>query len=311
MKRIFITLALLAAIFCAAPAQTIIDLKKGGGVRAKTIDDYREEQGINERLKADSLAYIDHLTRAFNALHTDSLTQARRLFEDALRARPSAPGNYIVRYNLGRIDMAEQRYTAAVGRFSDVLRAKPDFRDARYDRALCYLEMNSLNAALQDCEALLADTKDKDERVRTLFLRSGVYRKAHQPGKSREDVKAILRLEPENESAQLLMACSYEDFGQPKEALNQLNLFLSAHPKNADALIARAQLQERLSMDAPAHADYSAAIALLPTDAALRVERAEVALRLGQKASAREDLKEAARLGYPPVALSELWKKAR
>lgn len=311
MKCIFILLALLSAIFSAAPAQTIIDLKKGGGVRAKTIDDYREEQGINERLKADSLAYIDHLTRAFNALHTDSLTQARRLFEDALRTRPSAPGNYIVRYNLGRIDMAEQKYTAAVQRFSDVLRTKPDFRDARYDRALCYLEMKSLNAALQDCEALLSDTQDKKEQVRTLFLRSGVYREARQPGKSREDVRAILRMEPENENAQLLMACSYEDFGQPKEALNQLNLFLSAHPKNTDALIARAQLQERLSMDAPAHADYSAAIALLPADAALRVERAEVALRLGQKASAREDLKEAARLGYPQVALSELWKKAR
>ena len=311
MKRIFIMLALLAATFCASQAQTIIDLKKGGGVRAKTIDDYREEQGINERLKADSLAYIDHLTRAFNALHTDSLTQARRLFEDALRARPSAPGNYIVRYNLGRIDMAEQKYTAAVQRFSDVLRTKPDFRDARYDRALCYLEMKSLNAALQDCEALLNDTQDTKERIRSLFLRSGVYQNAHQPEKSREDLKTILRLDPENENAQLLMACSYEDIGQPKEALNQLNLFLAAHPKNSDGLVARAQLQERLGMDAPAHADYSDAIALLPSDATLRVERAEVALRLGQKAAAREDLKEAARLGYPQVALSELWKKAR
>lgn len=73
-------LLLLPAVFATTlPAQTIIDLNSGS-VRAKDIDDYRYEKGLNERQEKDSLAYIDHLTRAFNALHADSLDEAERRF---------------------------------------------------------------------------------------------------------------------------------------------------------------------------------------------------------------------------------------
>ena len=73
-------LCLFALSFTSLRAQTVIDLKRGGVVRAKTIDDYREEAKVKERLAADSLAYVDHLTRALNALGRDSLAQAEQLF---------------------------------------------------------------------------------------------------------------------------------------------------------------------------------------------------------------------------------------
>ena len=86
-------LCLFALSFTTLRAQTVIDLKRGGVVRAKTIDDYREEAKVKERLAADSLAYVDHLTRALNALGRDSLAQAEQLFKEALRVRPEAPSN--------------------------------------------------------------------------------------------------------------------------------------------------------------------------------------------------------------------------
>ncbi|MDQ9813576.1 hypothetical protein RFZ01_03885, partial [Acinetobacter pittii] len=65
------------------------------------------------REEADSLQYADNLLRAFNALHTDSLAEAERLFEESLRLRPHAPGNYIIRHNLALIDLARGQYMRA------------------------------------------------------------------------------------------------------------------------------------------------------------------------------------------------------
>lgn len=66
-------------------SQTVIDLGRGGGVRSKTIDDYtRDQENIRKRQAADSVAYSDCLRRALSALHTDSLAQARKLFEEVL-----------------------------------------------------------------------------------------------------------------------------------------------------------------------------------------------------------------------------------
>ena len=92
-------------LITAVQAQTVIDLKDGA-VRAKTTEDYKEELGIKARAKADSLAYIDHMRRALNALHEDSLDRAALLLEKALKTRPEAPSNYLVLEKLGEIRLA-------------------------------------------------------------------------------------------------------------------------------------------------------------------------------------------------------------
>lgn len=304
MKRAFLFLLLLAACGVSR-AQTVIDLKRGGTVRAKTIDDYKQENRFAEREAADSVAYQDCLTRAFNALHADSLQQAGELFERALKLRPYAPGNHIVRYNLGRIGLARGDYRTAVACFTAVLKLHPEDEQARLDRATAYLELGNAADALSDCNALLAMPIDRERRKTVLFLRAAAYMKNRLYRAARTDLEEVMRLEPDNENAPLLLAVAYEKDGQPQEALGRLNLYVNAHPDGADGLVMRAGMEERLGMDDAARADYDAALRLEPSNADLYVARAAVLVRLGAKGVARRDLEQAVRLGHPRAALQK------
>lgn len=303
-------LGLLSAVALPVAAQTVIDLNSGG-VRAKTVDDYREEKGLKERAEADSLAYIDHLTRAFNALHDDSLARAERLFNLALKTRPDAPGNYIVRYSLGQICLAQGRYREATARFDEVLKTRPDAAEARYNRAVCYYETGSYRPALADCAALIDGGIDNALMTKVLFLRSAVYTKSHQADRAKLDLEAILRLDPTNESAALLLASTLEELGQPQAALDHLTRFVEAHPENVDGLVARAELRLRLALPDMARTDYDAAIRLQPDRADLYVGRAKACISLGAGAAARKDLDKAVTLGQTRGELTELYKQTR
>ena len=89
-RTLSLLLLLLAMACTGLQAQTIVELKRGGTVRAKNMDDYKEELRLNERERADSMQYTDHLRRAFNALHADSLTLAESLFHQALKFHQEA-----------------------------------------------------------------------------------------------------------------------------------------------------------------------------------------------------------------------------
>ena len=154
MIRLLTSLLLFLLAACLS-GQTVIDLKRGGGVRAKTVDDYRRnDSDMDRRVREDSIAYNDCLTRAFNALYRDSLDQAEELLNNALSLRPAAPSNYIVRHYLARISMARGRYADAVQRLTALLRERPEDREVRSERASCYIESSNPQAALEDCNVL-------------------------------------------------------------------------------------------------------------------------------------------------------------
>lgn len=311
MKHLrLLCLLLLSVAALTVPAQTIIDLNRGT-VRGKDIDDLREEAGMKHRLGQDSLLYVDHLRRAFNALHTDSLDEARRLFTQALKLRPDAPGNYIVSYNLGRIDMAQGRYSQAAECFSAVLKLQPGAREARYSRAACFYELNSLQAAAADCTALLADERTVgEERLRVLFLQAAVHTRNRRHDLARQSLEEVLRREPDNAAAALLLAGNLAGTGQRQAALERLDAYVAAHPDDADGRVARAQLHVALGHDLLACADYDEAVRLRPEAADLLVERAKVLHRLGEKNRARKEVERALVMGFPRGAVpAELLKK--
>lgn len=291
-------------------AQTIIDLKPGGGVRAKTSDDYiREDAALAKRIREDSLAYNDCLKRALNALHRDSIDTAEKLFQKALELRPGAPSNYIVKHYLGRISMARMDYESASRQFSKILKERPLDREVRLDRASCYYELNNLRQALDDCQTILASEQNDEVRQQALFLRSAIYRKNRQADLAKSDLEEILRNNPNNTSAQLLIPLCLEDLGQPREALNRMNLFVAAHPEEAAGWVARAELEMRQNQPNAARADYDKAIQLSPNDPMLYIGRAKVLISLQHMGSARKDLNQAVALGIPQKQLADLYDK--
>lgn len=311
LKKALILLLIIAGCeLTTARAQVIIDLEQNGKVRPKTQDDYlQEDRALRERLKADSIAYVDHLTRAFNALHRDSLDQAEQLLLGCLKLRPSAPSNHIVKHYLGKIEMARGDFNKAAQQFTSLLKEQPTDREVRIDRAACYFEQNSLKAALDDCQTLLQSELNDEVRTRALFLQSAVHRSLRQPDLALKDLEKVLEADPQNESALLLSALCLEDLGRPAEALNQLNLFVASHPKSVNGLAARAELEIRQGLLTLARADYDSALRLAPEDGSLYVARATLLLKLKLPSAARKDLDKAVELGFSHASLEHLYRQ--
>lgn len=308
-------LLLLACLPLALPAQTIVELKPGGKVRNKTVEDYRDELRLAEIERQDSLLYVDHLRRAFNALSTDSLEVAEQRFEAALKLRPAAPGNYIVHYNLALIDMAYGRWAPAIERLSSVVRTHPTYHAARIARAEAELQGGRPSEAIGDASALLdpAGPSGIEAGVlrRARFVRGAAYYALHRYAEARTDLTALLQQEPDNENARLLQALILEKTGQPKEALNQLNLIVAAHPESIDALQTRATLLQEQAQPALARADYDRLVALAPEEPAFYIERARCLIQLEELRAARLDLDKAVSLGASQGEVQALYRLTR
>lgn len=222
MKRL-LTL-LLIAVALAANAQTVIDLHSGR-VSGKTRDDYNVKTREAWQLREDSVAYNDCVTRAFNYLYADSLQTAQELFEKALKLRPDAPGNAVVRHNIGRIYMARHQWRDAVLLFTRVLEEKPRMLELREDRAACYIELKQYDKALQDYEYLLM-------------------------------------LQPDDDQYRLLHAMMLDNAGRQLDAIDELDTLLERHPDYAEAYLLRAGAYTALGNKGYARRDLDKAVVL-------------------------------------------------
>lgn len=301
---------------CAVQAQTIIPLERGKvGVRAKNIEDYKEDMKMAERLRNDSVQYVDNLRRAFNALHADSLKQAEALFNDALKLRPTAPGNHIIRYNLGLVDMARGNNVEAIKKLTEVVKQYPNYFDARLARAEANLQLGHANEAIDDAQQLLEKqqfegmTPDLAERAR--FVRAAARYQLRLYADAHADLQKVMGDNPQNVNAQVLDALTLQQMGRPKEALNRLNLIVEAHPGHIDALSTRAAIEAELNLTAMARADYDTLIKMQPNESSYYIERAKMLIRLGEKKAARNDLDFAVKMGVPQGMVHLLYQQAK
>ena len=310
-------LCLIALLFITLPAtsQTIIELKPGGIVRSKTVDDYKEDQQIKEREREDSITYVDHLRRAFNALHDTSLQEAEDLFNEALKLRPHAPGNHVVYYNLALIEYARGHYPAAVKQLTEIIQKFPNYWDARLARAEANLQMGRPQETIADADLLLEQTENSPSEAslyaEALFLREAARYSLHRYDQVRMDLTRLLKLSPANENAMILEALTLMKMGQPREALARLNRIVSRYPESREALVARAEVETALELYVLARADYDALIALQPQARELYVERAKVLIRLKEKHAARKDLDKAVELGMSHGEVQSLYQLLR
>ncbi|MGN0085926.1 MAG: tetratricopeptide repeat protein [Alloprevotella sp.] len=290
-------------------AQTVIDLSGGDGLHAKTLRDY-DRRHEAERLRADSVAYADCLTRAFNALHTDSLEAAETAFRRALKLRPHAPGNYVLRTQLARLSLATGRPQEAVAQLNEVLASRPEDVEVRSLRATALLQCARYADAASDCDVLLRDCRDS-LRSRLLFIRASALMGQKLYTQARQSLDELLAAAPANENAALLYVVNLRCDGRPREAAERLDLYLSAHPGSTDALLLRAEWEMDGQHYELAAADYDAVIAKQPQVAENYVARALCRLAMKQKVAARRDLEQAVGLGLSRSALREYFEACR
>ena len=308
MKNLLLVLFGLFLTAAPATAQTIIDLEKGGKVRAKTIDDYKAEARMAEIARRDSVAYVGLVRTGFTSLAADSLNEAEENLKRAIKLRPDAPGNHVLRYNLALIEMARGESKKAEKTLTDILKKHPDYVDARLARGEAYLQNGKDAEAVEDAKKVLeSDEKiSREMKARAHFVCAAGYYAAHRFVEAKSELLQNLRLRPDNVNARLLEALILLQMGQSVESLNRLNAIVSANPDHLDALRTRAEVQTQLNMLQPAKGDYDRLIELCPNDASLFVERARVLITLGEKRAAARDLDKAVELGMPTGMVQSL-----
>lgn len=297
MKRLIVLFFLLMALVFEASAQIVVDLKKGATtVRAKTLADYEAEQRKNVVTNADTIKYKDCLRRALNALFDDSLKTARKLFEESLRIYPDAPSRFIVRHNLGKIDMAEGKLKNAIVTFSDILRSHPENHSVRLDRATAYLGNSEPQGAINDCDVLLKVNGLDSLHERLYFIRGAAEMQLRLIPAAKMDMENVLKMNPQNESAVLLYVMILEKDNRKREAAERLDAFISAHPKNLDALLMRADRYADEGRDDLARYDYDLAVERFPSDARSYISRANWYKSIGNEKAAKKDFDKASRI---------------
>lgn len=202
-----------------AAAQTVIDLHTGK-VSGKTRQDYNVKTREDWQLHEDSVAYADCVTRAFNFLYEDSLQTAQDLFERALKLRPDAPENAVVRHNIGRIFMARRQWRDAISLFTRVLDEIPRFAELREDRATCFIQLSQYEKALKDYEYLLM-THPEDEHYRLFHAMMLSYTGAKYD--AIDELDALIATDDSNASYFLTRAGVYTDLGNKGYARRDLD----------------------------------------------------------------------------------------
>ena len=182
MKNLLLVLFGLFLTAAPATAQTIIDLEKGGKVRAKTIDDYKAEARMAEIARRDSVAYVGLVRSGFTSLAADSLNEAEENLKRAIKLRPDAPGNHVLRYNLALIEMARGESKKAEKTLTDILKKHPDYVDARLARGEAYLQNGKDAEAVEDAKKVLeSDEKiSREMKARAHFVCAAGYYAAHR-----------------------------------------------------------------------------------------------------------------------------------
>lgn len=222
LTRLITTTLLSTAAMLFAPqatAQTVIDLHTGK-VSGKTRQDYNAKTREDWQLREGSIAYADCVTRAFNFLYEDSLQTAQNLFERALKIRPDAPENAVVRHNIGRIFMARRQWRDAISLFTRVLDETPRFAELREDRATCFIELSQYDKALKDYEYLLM-THPEDAHYRLFHAMMLSYTGAKYD--AIDELDALIDDDERNASYFLTRAGVYIDLGNKGYARRDLD----------------------------------------------------------------------------------------
>ncbi len=231
---------------------------------------------------------------AFEALAADSLSEAERLFRQALVEAPQAAGNELVYEQLAAIQERMGREQEALESYGTAIGLAPTNLNLQLSRASLYMKMEQYDRARADYDAVLAVSSDHPE---ALLMRAFIFQEKRSYKEARADYEKLLRTQPDHEQAMLGLALTNAKDRRPREALDLVNRCVERYPTHAAAYALRAGFEAERQQYELAEADYAEAIQHDSENASLYLARAQFLNGLNRTAEAREDIQRAARLG--------------
>lgn len=259
-------------------------------------------------LSLSAQSYQELSGKAIDYIEKDSLVQAEKLLQEALKLEPKNPHNALLFSNLGLVQRRLGRYEDATDSYTFALNFAPLAVPILLNRAAIYLEQGLLDKAYVDyCQVMDVDKKNTE----ALLMRAYIYMIRRDFKAARIDYDRLLELDPQSYSGRLGLATLEQKEGKFRESLDLLNKLIAEVPDDATLYVARADVEREMAHDDLALIDLEEAIRLAPSSADAYLLRGDIYLAQKKKAQAKQDYEKAISLGVPPSELHEQLKQCK
>ncbi len=139
----------------------------------------------------------------------------------------------------GNEKLKEDDTKSALTFYTEALEIDPDFRDARYNRAMVNLQLNNTDAAIRDLTEVIAKNQ---EDIEAIFQRGLAYLDNGENYKSLADGQRLVGLDSANWQSHFLVGLSLESLNNHTTALEAFEKGLQLNPDNSDLLVNKATI---------------------------------------------------------------------
>ena len=227
--------------------------------------------------------YDELITRAMNAVESDSLYQAETWFKKALQLEPANMRNALLFSNLGTVQRRMGKNQEALESYSLALNLTPYSITMLLNRASLYLDMDYLDKAYVDyCNVIDLDDKNQE----ALGFRAYIYMRRRQYQDARNDYQKLLEVVPGDKTARIGMAMVNQKLQRYRESLEEFNRLIVDYPKDVSLLKARAELEVEMNTLELALLDLESAVKMAPNDAEIYVMCGDIYLAQGRNREA-------------------------
>ena len=252
--------------------------------------------------------YDELITRAMNAVESDSLYQAETWFKKALQLEPANMRNALLFSNLGTIQRRMGKNQEALESYSLALNLTPYSITMLLNRASLYLDMDYLDKAYVDyCNVIDLDAKNQE----ALGFRAYIYMRRRQYQDARNDYQKLLEVVPGDKTARIGMAMVNQKLQRYRESLEEFNRLIVDYPTEVSLLKARAELEVEMNTLELALLDLESAVKMAPNDAEIYVMCGDIYLAQGRNREAYVAYEKAVELGVPRPELQDRLKASK
>lgn len=255
----------------------------------------------------DSTAYETTVEKGIIAAKESRLSEAERLFGEALELSPEDHRNALVYMNLGSVQESQGNNKGAIDSYSAAIRQYPDNTVFISTRASLYLRLKNYKKAISDYTTVIGLNPSD---IEAYAYRGYAYSKTRELDKAKADFKTVTEKEPDNFMAALGSAIVERMMGHDSETLTLLALLIERFPDKAAPYAIRAEMESEKDQKELAVIDLSNAIRIEPNKD-YYLQRARLYLELQQKHLARQDFEKAIELGLPRQLIADELKKCR
>jgi tetratricopeptide (TPR) repeat protein len=259
-------------------------------------------------LNVNAQEYSNIVEKALNAAKKDSLVQAEKLFQQALKLDPSNIRNALLFTNLGTVQRRMGKSDEALKSYSLSLNITPYSVVTLLNRASLYLERNNFDKAYIDyCNVLDIDRFNKE----ALLFRAYINMNRREYKEARIDYNALLSEDNKNRTALIGLIILNQKEQKYREAIESVDRMIVDNPKDVSLLKIKANIEIEMNTLDLALIDLESAAKLSPNDPEIYVTCGDIYMAQKKNREAYVAYEKAVSLGTPRSELRDKLKASK